>query len=505
MKPSLTNRQSIMFVLLAFFVWILVMSGCRCCTSHTTSWREYIQPDSPGTRPAADPKNQLIVWRKPGYTNDDSFNQWLDKLKQGGSVGINYFCSSCDSSLMMLTGPGVTSYISGQTATGGKGSGGSGISGDDGPLYYAANFPVSYPPAYLSRLISYDSLKSSDSIGYRAVVGNACEFRGPAVKVAVFDTGIDSSQIIMHPFPLYHAPFGGGCIGGALLGWNFVSWTSNITDDNAERHGTTVTTFALDQVSMYCGDSIQFLAIKTHARDGSGDLFGVLCGFAYAAKMKVNIVNASFGYYTPRDSPFVNQIDTSATLLGAYVEHYLKRNNILLVAAAGNMDPNERAILASYNKKYNNVPDSVLRNLDSVSFYPACLARDSKFANVLAVTTVFGSKSVSPHQNFSSGVVDVGVNADRVQQDSLYLFNNPILRFAGSGVRVKTVEGSSFATPIVTGKICTHFYLYKNLFDSGPLNKWKILEILRSQGAVKPAPPASPLYQKISNGNCMNK
>lgn len=192
----------------------------------------------------------------------------------------------------------------------------------------------------------------------------------------------------------------------------------------------------------------------------------MLCGFAYAKQMGAQIINASLGFYLPRLEllPKKFPVDPNVKLLREYIRYYLTANKILLITAAGNQDDREKRIFEEHKFQ---IPELVYptdwRSLDQISFYPASLARDPDFPNVIAVTTVnYLAGKVSPAQNYSNKVVDVGVNADAVRTGSTdrYMFYNPLTN------NKTTSEGSSFATPIFTGKLTTNYELIRNVITN---------------------------------------
>ena len=313
--------------------------------------------------------------------------------------------------------------------------------GDDGPVYHVRNFPVSFSKPYMSPTTFVKlpaSVYSSNTI----------------VKVAVMDTGLEPGEL---DNSFLYKPADSSCIKGASKGWNFVAHNPNYADDDPERHGTTVTRFITDQAVLYKKNPVQILPVKTQDANGASDLFTVLCAFAYAKERKVNIINASFGFYEPRLERYGYAQDGNVTLLKQYVKHYLTSNNILLLAAAGNKDDvNEKKAFKDHGISYPPAP----RNLDYVNFFPASLSRDASFTNVIAVTTVDStSGTISPLQNFSNSVVDIGTNDDAIVSGQ-YVFNNP--RYKGPG----TVEGSSFATPIMAGKLAANYDLVKGVLNN---------------------------------------
>ncbi len=90
------------------------------------------------------------------------------------------------------------------------------------------------------------------------------------------------------------------------------------------------------------------------------------------------------------------------------------------------------------------------------------------------------SGRVSVSQNYSPHVVALGVNADTILSGQ-QLFINP-------EVSSKTVNGSSFATPIVTGKISANYF---QLPASGSRKKVDVLNMLAAIHEIKNDPSAA--------------
>ncbi len=225
-------------------------------------------------------------------------------------------------------------------------------------------------------------------------------------------------------------------------------------------------------------NAVKILPVKIHKSNGSGTLFGVLCAIAYAKDRGANIVNASFGFYAARNRlKSEDKVDSSVYLLKQFVKKYLTDNNILFVAAAGNTDDFHE------DQVYRPSNPLMKRNLDSVSFYPASLSRE--LANVIGVTTVFNAR-VSGSQNYSPKVVHAGVNADELIQGK-QVFKNPY-------IQGKSVDGSSFATPIVTGKVAAHYHL----FNPNNVTRNEVLSVLKGKLLLKEDTTAK---DTILNGN----
>ena len=146
------------------------------------------------------------------------------------------------------------------------------------------------------------------------------------------------------------------------------------------------------------------------------------------------------------------------------------RRPSLLVAAGGNRDDDQQIEACG----------TITRNLDEIDFYPASFAKDTSMKNVIAVTTISEESvnpgSVSPRQNFSKNVVDIGVHADQVNGQAYSIRNTRFQNYF--------IEGSSYATPIVTGIIAANYkMLTRNIADIK--NKYLIIDNLKSQNILK--------------------
>lgn len=465
---------------------LLFFSGCKCHqhkqTGKAPDWHTYYKPSKPEKK---DPYKQLIVWLRPDATNAQ-FSQWIyDSITKKGShsdISISFVCGSCDSTLFLLEGKAVEVFMQGEVAKGGSSSKKKiPVTGECGPIYFGTNRPLIFPDKTLPterKRGEFLKVNYSDSV----------------VKVAVFDTGLDSTLISPY-FSIYQsaAP---PCIPGADSGWNFLSGNNNVYDDNPQRHGTTVARFISNESEAYKKNKIEILPVKVFAADGTGDLFTILCGFAYAQNRKVNIINASFGFYESLHKYDSNgkELDefSSPVLLKAFIEHYLTQNNILLIAAAGNKDD------AVEDQEYDPADSLQKRNLDSVHFYPASLS--TVLPNVIAVTTVY-KDLVSPTQNFSANVVDAGVNSDFIDASGNFVFINPV------NSSLEPVSGSSFATPVLTGKMAAWYHVYRSLLQGSSITmgvRDTIFSLLKTNGTPAFLTNIAGLHSKIKEGKVIN-
>ncbi len=355
-------------------------------------------------------------------------------------------CFSCEEDIRILTGEDLEDFIRGQGPGYSKGAGS--IAANGKTIYYSRNFIIQFP--------HNDVLSSpSTSINYMKSVRNPNRI----IEVAVFDTGVDSSQYT-------YCSGGMSCYPGGNRGWNFVDGNPNVNDNHPGRHGSWVTQLIIDQVvdKNKTLDNSEIIELKIRPvkvldSNGHGNLFNLLCGFAYARKAGIKIINASLGFYSYCGSP--------PEILTKQVEK-LRADNILLITAAGNMDKAEDIIAERYG-----VPERYLRNLDYHHFYPAGLSKD--FNNVICITTAGYSRMinktrpnnspdiirpvrpvpelvadpsslvVSPRQNYSSTIVNVAVLSDFNFLSYGFLYRLPSESII--------LEGSSFATPIFTGRL----------------------------------------------------
>jgi len=469
MKVTFKMHANAYTLLLCLYISLLfTQTSCHHPIAKSKQWRDYIAI-SKDHYPTTDSSQQVVVWRTPN-SDPTYLNTWLDSIyRHCGPFHITLFCGSCDSSLMLLTGNGIRTFIQGN----GGGSGGGttcqtncppGGGGDT--IYWGVNYPVEMA----------DTLDYIPDTTKKQTFVSKILTQSPVVA-GVFDTGVDtldlSAVMYKNPVPT--------CLDlNANNGWDFPKENNNVQDDYnlPIGHGKNVARLIAEQVNAISQNPVKILPLKTHSWKGESDLFSILCGFAYAKERGAQIINASFGYYALKRPPVggvpSTANDNDAMLLKQYIKYYLTNNNILLIAAAGNknMKNNDAAEKALYTNAGLPVPAD-LRNLDEVYFYPASLAADPDLPNVIAVTTIDDQTNiVSPNQNFSHNVVDIGVN-NNVNTDADLWFRNPI--YTGHLVR-----GTSYAAPIVAGIICGNYSrIQQHLSDNSlAFTKQNILRFL---------------------------
>jgi hypothetical protein len=248
--------------------------------------------------------------------------------------------------------------------------------------------------------------------------------------LAILDTGLDTT--LFDPQirnMIWQEPVPGNTLYNFLPGED----PKILLDDNIpSKHGSSATAIALSQVT---NQSPRIMVLKVLDTHGHGTVFSVSCGLAYARKNNASVINASLGYYGVKDSVFTKY----------FTKIY---DSTVIVTAAGNdtTKPHNGDMLCSQPAKPSNELSS------TNSFFPACFSPSTK--DLISVTGLTGNKDgIGPcyYQNYSKEYVTVGV----LKSDTgCCTMNVPFLE--------KTIEGSSFVAPVVSGRIVN--YMMQNGF-----------------------------------------
>jgi len=379
-------------------------------------------------------------------------------------------CNSCNGYMELWSAPNIHLTIHANGIGGGAKSprDTNGV-GEDGLAHYSLNFtqdiPMDFYPEKKYILFNYDSLKNLRNDTTNKEV----------VRIAVLDTGMDTEQIINAS---YHWTNPGersieankvdedkNCYTDDINGWNFIGQgDNNVMDDNPNRHGTMVSLYIIREFASSQKKAVKLMTLKTHDKNGRGDLFSSICAIHYAMEKGAQIINASWGFYYYQDDPH--------PYLENLITKVLREKGILFVAAAGNkIDQQDDFARDAYYAKHGIIiPDIYLRDIECHNFYPAYLSTEDN--NVITVTTA-NNQRVSPTQNYSSKYVDLGAIPD---DPTSMRFHVP---FDDSGA---TISGSSFAAAIVTGRIGAF------LPNSSYRNKRNMLVQMQTDGLCTKAP-----------------
>jgi subtilisin family serine protease len=191
-----------------------------------------------------------------------------------------------------------------------------------------------------------------------------------ATIVAVIDSGIDMS----------HGEFAGRLwtnpVDGSH-GWNFITNTSNIQDDNS--HGTHVAGILAASANNGIGGTgvnwnAQIMALKFIGKDGSGSIDAAVSAIYYAVQHGARVINASWA------GPSYSQALNDAI-------NYAGGQGVVMVVAAGNNNSNN----------------------DITPIYPA----DNRLPNVISVAAVDSNGSLASFSDYGPSTVDLaapGVN-----------------------------------------------------------------------------------------------
>jgi hypothetical protein len=256
--------------------------------------------------------------------------------------------------------------------------------------------------------------------------------------LAVIDTGLDTL--------LFKMAYPNTVWSGNLL-WQdpakptlfdvVIGETNNILmDQGTVKHGTAATWISLSQIRQLLPGRIpQIMSIRAFDDSERGSIYTVSCALSYAIQHHADFINASWGYFGQEDS---------------VLKHYLLKadtQSIRIIAAAGNT-PGHHDPTQVCNVKPNtfNLLDS-LKKSDSL-FYPACFAPN--ILNLVSVTQLNIVPQSIPqqiipcfYQNYSSNYITVGALENPLLSKPCCTFHVPFL--------IHNIEGSSFATPVVTG------------------------------------------------------
>jgi hypothetical protein len=403
-------------------------------------------------------KHEIIVFFKKSPTQEEidivkeSFKEYGIAAK---AIRVKQ-CDNCDIPVLLFQADNIHTTISGEGVRAGSGPPSTTV-GEEYSLNFFNQSPFDRRDVHEYRSGRSEYVPKKENI-----------------IVAVIDTGLDTKLVDPHYVwtgsPRDNNP---GCYKNVSTGWNFINDTADFTDDDPKRHGTVISQYIINQFQKSPENSVQIMPLKTHDKNGVGDLFNIICAIHFAMAKGANMINASWGfyYYFKEPIPYLKELITEI----------LPKHGILFVTAAGNQIDAEEIIAQQIYLSENGVSMTAdqLRDLAIHNFYPAHLS--TKKNSVITVTTTNG-QIVSASQNYSSEFADLGVKADKEIPGHMQ-FQLP---FAGSS---DFIGGSSFATAIATGLIGA--FCEKSLFVPG-LEKKKFLKKLKDIGNLTLEMPLKP-------------
>jgi len=249
--------------------------------------------------------------------------------------------------------------------------------------------------------------------------------------LAVIDSGIDSARFASDG--LTRILWRGSGVAPTQRNFTGNGPVENFADDDHVRHGTAATAIALKQID---GRYPQLMVLKILDSNGTTSLFSATCALQYAITHGATIINASWGYYGKADSVLKSYIDDA------------RRNapTTLIIAAAGNdtlaHDPTQLCANGRISGRNTRL------GTGGLFYYPACFS-SKEGGNIISVTGLSSPTAPCIYQNFSDVYVQLGV----VNSNIGPLPAHPCCSFHTEYLDSHFVmEGSSFATPVVSGK-----------------------------------------------------
>jgi hypothetical protein len=261
----------------------------------------------------------------------------------------------------------------------------------------------------------------------KAVVGNSDV---SDKTIGIMDTGLDPAYFpSIFPKYVWNDPTGKPVIANYLFYINGNPLTNGFDDDD-QKHGSAVTALSYEALeTMNPGMHPKVMVMKVLDKNRKGNSFASACALSYAFQNKVTIVNASLGYYDDKamDEILQHYIDTANA----------EKGKTPIIAAAGNTRGVHPKPICQPGE-----PLDTNRLRPGRLFFPACATPTSN--NLISVTSLSSETNSCAYQNFSDLFVTVGVIANP---------GNNCCSFKVTWLDNTNYEGSSFATPIVTGKI----------------------------------------------------
>lgn len=395
-------------------------------------------------------KDQILVFfkKKPTEKNIQLIKESFKK--QGfktDAIRISS-CGNCDIPVQLWSAKGIHGLISGDSLKAGSGPASTTV-GES----YSLNFFNSVPADPQKR---FEARPNRESIPQR---------KKQEIVIAVLDTGVDTN--LVDPQYLWKEndkTVAAECFKHVYEGWNFVGNNGVYHDDNPGKHGSIVSQYIINQFKDVKENGVKIMPLKTHDKDGVGDLFGTICAINFAIAKGAQIINASWGFYYYYEMPI--------PYLKTLITGVLRKKGILFVTAAGNkIDADDVIARKIYQMEYGvTLTDDQLRDIAIHNFYPAHLSTSTN--SVIAVTTTDGN-TVTPTQNYSRKFIDLGVLADQVSRTGMK-FKLPF----ETGATSEFISGSSFATAIASGIIGA--YCKKSLYVPN-IKKADFLSALQAQ------------------------
>jgi Subtilase family len=420
------------------------------------------------TYPARFKQNQIIIQYKEGITESQKAGFRTSMRIFLGLSGTEALavtrCSSCSDEIELITARNAHLMM----VVRGESSGTRGAGGPSGEGLLVARYAlnIEIPPMNLEN--------NQQNIGPNRITLKGA---GTAIGIAVFDSGLDPALI--NPGNILSTISGSGCYPGDANGWNFADGNNRTNDDYAARHGTLVTGFILNQF-LSTDLMPKILPVKIFDRMGNADMFKLLCSIKYESSKNIRLANFSMGFYSRNE----------CTMLTDFIYNYLIKKGVLVLAAAGN-DKKDIGT-AIFNESDSTFFPAAYANASYINYHKDAALIAVPISNKVIAVTVANQLIVNPDLNYSNNTVDIGVRPMSSTGIDLR-FRSPF-----STEPLNYLNGTSFAAPVITGKIGNK---YLSLYGtSSPAVSLVLKERAVAPGGALPVTVSPDLTTKIKNG-----
>jgi hypothetical protein len=247
--------------------------------------------------------------------------------------------------------------------------------------------------------------------------------------IAILDSGIDTTMF-EEGFRTELLWNGAGGSKNMVVGQDI----NNYMDNFSVKHGTSVATIALTSYNK-SGDTSELpklMVVKVLNDEGAGSVFELCCGLKYASDNHATVINASLGYAS-------NGGDNNEDKVLQFYLQQCQLDSIPVIAAAGNSEEHrDPDLICAVNA--TNVNEITDRN----QTLPAGYAVDENKYSVISVTGFRKPGMPCYYQKYSGQFISIGV-LNTATEANCCSFKLPFFN--------QLVEGSSYATPVVAGKL----------------------------------------------------
>lgn len=405
---------------------LMILHFTFACTSPETETNNPITSVNPNSRLMVNSRiknyasNSLVI-KYANWVNDNQ-KQFLRNYFQ---VSNYQLCSKCSNTTIELWMFDDTIAIEPKKETINNPPGGFGYPTNPNDRVKAIAYAeFNYDIEVASQKTTTNWIPPTGSSSYTNYIKNT----NNGLTIAVFDTGVTPSLGNAAFFPdkfLYNASLDG--ISGVYSGWDFVNNDDNAFDDDSDLHGSAVTSIITRHLNAN-HIPYQILPIKVCDATGKGNYFNLICALNFALERKASILQMSLGWYNTYEN-LSNNIFTN--LITQY------NSNVTLVCSAGNDSTN--------NDVQTHLP----------SGYP--------ISNIIAVASSNAAgTNISSWSNYGASNVDFFAKGEGID----FLINS--------------IQGTSFATPMVTSKVA----YFKN--SSTAITNANLINMLNTTGTAIP-------------------